>query len=66
MLLDEVREVVLDVVVLLNILEETAALLLLLHASHRELENILSALLVVDFDLVQKILWQPGRTLLSK
>ena len=66
MLFDEVREVVLDVVVLLNVLEEAAALFLLLHASHRELEHILSALFVVDFDLVQKILRQPSRALLSK
>lgn len=52
MLLDEVGKVILCVIVLLNVLEKTATLLLLSHASHGELEYVLAALFVIDFYLI--------------
>lgn len=64
-LLNEVREVVLRVVVLLDVFQE-AACFGLLETAHRVLEHVLSALFVVDVDLLKEVLWEAGRALLRE
>ena len=68
MLLNKICEIVLRIVVLLDVLKETAVVLLIrfFNTFHGKFEDVLTGFLIVNFYFFEEILWQTDRALVCE